>query len=84
MAAPGAQHLAALKPGKLLDLQPRSVKGTDLANKFNASPVPFDGLADHLVAADIVVTSTGALQPIITRPLFEGVMRKAAIQADVF
>jgi glutamyl-tRNA reductase len=38
--------------------------------------VPFERLDDHLVAADIVVTSTGSTQPIITRAAFEPLRRR--------
>ena len=38
--------------------------------------MPFENLTDHLVAADIVVSSTGSPQPIITRRRFEPLRRQ--------
>ena len=52
------------------------VKAATLAQKFNGSPAAFENLADHLAAADIVVTGTGSAQPIITKSLFETVLKR--------
>jgi glutamyl-tRNA reductase len=76
MATLVLEHLAALKPGKLLLCNRDSSKATALAEKFGGTPVPFANLPDHLAAADIVVTSTGSPEPIITRAMFDRVLRK--------
>ena len=76
MAALLLENLAALKPSQLLVSNRDPDKAAALARDFNAAAVPMDRLADHLVAADIVVSSTGSEHPIVTRQLFEGVMRR--------
>jgi len=76
MAALVLQGFAALNPGKLLVCNRDPAKAQVLAQKFNGQPVPFENLNDHLIAADIVISSTGAPYPIITRKAFEGLLRQ--------
>lgn len=70
------QHFVELSPGKLLICNRDAAKAAELAQRFNATAVAFENLADHLVAADIVVSSTGAPHPIITRKLFDSLRRQ--------
>ena len=65
------QHFSNLKPGQLKVCNRDLSKAESLAAAFSAQALPFELLADHLVTADIVITSTGATQPIITRKQFE-------------
>jgi len=51
-------------------------KAAMLAERFNGTAAPFERLADHLVAADIVITSTGSAHPIITRGQFESIRKQ--------
>jgi len=81
MAALALQGFAALSPRQLLVCNRDPAKAAALAARFNtatakAAPVPFERLNDHLVAADIVVSSTGSLHPIITRAQFDAVIRQ--------
>jgi glutamyl-tRNA reductase len=76
MTALVLQSLAALSPRRVMVCNRSSEKGDALATRFGGRGVAFDGLADHLVAADIVVTSTGSSQPIITRPAFEALLKR--------
>jgi glutamyl-tRNA reductase len=76
MAALVLQAFVALKPGNLLVCNRSQDKSQLLASKFNGKSVSFEQLAEHLVAADIVVTSTGATQPIITRSQFESILKR--------
>ena len=76
MAGAVMQHFAALQPGKLLITNRDPLKASALAERFNGSAVPFEKLSDHLVAADIVITSTGSTHPIITRPQFDKLRRQ--------
>ncbi|MDB5294999.1 MAG: hemA [Phycisphaerales bacterium] len=76
MAGLVLEHLAELKPGRLLLTNRDPRKAEALAARFGGQPVPFENLADHLAAADIVVTSTGSTDPIITKKAFEGVLRR--------
>jgi glutamyl-tRNA reductase len=68
--------LAELKPGKLLVCNRDAAKADELAKKYGGQSAGFDKLGVNLAAADIVLTSTGSAAPIITKPLFEIVMRK--------
>ena len=70
------QHFVQLSPGQLLICNRDAKRAEDLAQKFKGRAVPFENLADHLIAADIVVSSTGSTHPIITRSLFEGLRRQ--------
>jgi len=70
------QHFAALSPGQLLVCNRDAQKADALAAKFNGRAVEFDKLAEHLVVADIVVSSTGAPDAIITRARFEALRRQ--------
>lgn len=76
MAALVLQSFSNLRPGRLLVCNRSAQKAQELADRFNGQAVPFDDLSDHLVAADVVISSTGAAQPIITRSLFEGLLRQ--------
>ena len=76
MSALVLQNLTALAPRRVLVCNRNSDKAEALAARFGGKAVPFEGLADHLVAADIVVTSTGSAQPVITRPAFEAVLKR--------
>ena len=69
------QNLVGLRPRRLLVCNRDPAKAEKLAAQFAGEPVPFDRLADHLVAADIVVSSTGSAHPIITRALFEPLVK---------
>lgn len=76
MASLVLQSFASLRPGRLLICNRSPEKAAALATRFGGQQVPFENLAEHLVAADIVITSTGAAHPIITRQLFEGLRKR--------
>lgn len=69
-------HLAELQVGRLLVTNRDMEKAKALANDFGGQAVAFDQLSAHLAAADIVLSGTAASQPIITRKLFEAVLRQ--------
>ena len=50
-------------------------RAVELAGRFEGDAVRYESLHDHLVAVDIVITSTAAAQPIITRPDMDRVMK---------
>jgi glutamyl-tRNA reductase len=70
------QSFAALNPRKLLVCNRDSSKAMPLASRFDGYAVPFDRLEDHLVEADIVVTSTGSAHPILTLNQFKQIRRR--------
>ncbi len=69
------QAFANLKPGQLLVCNRDADKARVLANRFAGSAVDFDHLADHLAAADVVITGTGSQLPIISTAMFERVVK---------
>jgi len=69
------RHFADLKPGKLLVCNRDAGKADALAGACNGISVDFARLVDHLTAADVVVTSTGSAHPIITRAMFDGILK---------
>jgi glutamyl-tRNA reductase len=66
---------AQLKPGKLLVCNRDLAKAQALAQRFAGEPVSFEALADHLAAADVVLTGTGSMHPIITAATMERVLK---------
>ncbi|MEO0602592.1 MAG: glutamyl-tRNA reductase [Myxococcota bacterium] len=51
-------------------------KSVTLASEYGGTPVPYDRLADYLPRADIVLTATGAQQPIVTVPMVRQALRQ--------
>jgi glutamyl-tRNA reductase len=51
-------------------------RAQELARALSGSPVPFDELTTALGAVDIVITSTGAAAPIVSRPMVAQVMQE--------
>ncbi|MDP9175122.1 MAG: glutamyl-tRNA reductase [Planctomycetota bacterium] len=76
MASLVLSNFAALSPGDLLVCNRDTARAQSLAQEFNGRQVPFEDLADHLAVADIVVSSTGSTEPIISRAMFEQVIRR--------
>jgi glutamyl-tRNA reductase len=66
MASLVLQSFAQLRPKRLFVTNRSPEKAVELAGKFGGEALPFDRLNEHLVAADVVVSSTGATHPIIT------------------
>jgi glutamyl-tRNA reductase len=76
MASLVLQSLAGLSPRRLLVCNRNPERAAPLAQRFNGQAVPFEKLGEHLVAADVVVSSTGATHPVITRAMFEPLLRR--------
>lgn len=76
MAALVLQGFAQLEPKKLLICNRDAEKADALAGKFNGEAAPFEKLHEHLVAADVVITSTSATEPIIRRERFEPLLKQ--------
>jgi glutamyl-tRNA reductase len=70
------QHFAPLKPGRLIICNRDPAKAVTLAQRFQGESAPFEALTDQLATADIVITSTGATQPIIRRDEFAKLLRR--------
>jgi glutamyl-tRNA reductase len=76
MSALVLANLAALHPRRLLVCNRDAARATALAEKFHGEPADLEKLPDHLAMADIVVSGTGSTTPLITRPMFDAVMRR--------
>lgn len=70
------RHFAALRPKNLLVCNRDLQKAAQFASQFSGQAVHFDRLAESLAAADVVISSTAAPHAIITRQLFEHVLRQ--------
>jgi glutamyl-tRNA reductase len=72
-----------LHAGRLLIANRDASKAMALAEKFGGQASGLDALDEQLVAADIVITSTGATEPIITAKQFNK-LRKARRFRPIF
>lgn len=50
-------------------------RSVELASAFGGTPVPFERMADYLPRADIVLTATGAPEPVITSAMVRQALR---------
>jgi glutamyl-tRNA reductase len=75
MAALVLQSFSSLKPRRVLICNRSHEKAIALGERFGVAPVLFENLNDHLIAADVVVTSAGAQHAIITREQFEPLLK---------
>jgi glutamyl-tRNA reductase len=50
-------------------------RSVELAAEHGGTPVPYERMADYLPRADIVITATGAQQPILTVPMVRQALR---------
>lgn len=71
-----AKHLQARGAPAVIVANRTYDKAVQLAQQFGGSAHKFDELPQALIAADIVVCSTAAPHPVITRPLIKDAMRK--------
>lgn len=74
MAALAAAHLSKKKPADLIIMNRSLGKAEALARKHGMRPLPWDSLNQALVEADLVITATGARQPVLTAANIVGPM----------
>ena len=68
-------HLRAQKV-KQITIASRSLASAEaLARQLEGRAVPWNGMTSSLGAADIIVTATGATEPVVTRAMIDDVMR---------
>ncbi len=65
------KHLRELKPERVLVTNRSPERAADLACECCGQATPWDQLDDALVRADIVLSTTGAPEPIVSRRRFE-------------
>lgn len=75
MSALAARHLAANGAQQIVVTNRSAEKARDLAAEIGGVAKPWDQLVDLLVAADVVISSTGSRQPILTRAVFKKVAK---------
>lgn len=75
MAEITARHLLSQKTGQIVILNRTLEKAQALAASLNGLAGPMDALADELERADVVICSTSADQPVITREMVHACMR---------
>ena len=63
-------HLKELHPAAVFVTNRTAEKAASLAAEFCGQPVPWDQLDEALVRADIVLSTTGAAEPIVSRRRF--------------
>ena len=77
------QGFSALAPRRMVVCNRSLGRAEELAGEFKGEAASFDRLDEHLVQADIVVSSTGATEPIISAKRFMG-LRKAMRYRPIF
>lgn len=65
------KHLQALAPGRILVTNRSPEKAAEVAAACHGQAIPWDALDEALIEADIVLSTTGAPQPIVTRRWFD-------------
>jgi len=75
MAELTAVHLQAHKVRQITIASRTTSAAEELAARLGAAAVPWAGLDQALAGADIVVTATGATEPVLTRARVEEVVR---------
>jgi glutamyl-tRNA reductase len=71
-----AKHLKRAGASSVLVTNRTFERAVEMAKVFEGAAVPFEHFADHMVGADIVITSTGAPHFIIGKNLAEQVMHR--------
>ncbi|CAK7033239.1 MAG: Glutamyl-tRNA reductase [Desulfovibrio sp.] len=75
MAELAAAHLAEGQGAKIAVTNRTRERAVTLAAKFGGEALSFDALERHIASADIVITSTGAPDPVITLDMMRQVMK---------
>jgi glutamyl-tRNA reductase len=70
------RHLRDLNPQRILVSNRSPEKAESLARECDGTPVPFEQLDDALVAAHIVLSTTGSPEPIMPRRRFNDILRR--------
>lgn len=76
MAELTLRHFMAMQPGRLLVCNRSAERAAELAERFGGTAVGYESLDDHLIEADVVISSTGSAQPIVTAERFRPLVRR--------
>ncbi len=75
MAELAVEHLIRNKAGKIYVANRTFENGVALARRFNGQAIRFEEIADSLKLVDIIISSTGSSEYVITRDQVKGVIR---------
>ncbi len=75
MSALAARHLYASGAQRIVVTNRSLSKAEALAEEIDGIAKPFEDLEKHLIDADVVISSTGAREPILTKKLFKTVAK---------
>jgi glutamyl-tRNA reductase len=67
-------QLKRLKPGRILVTNRSPEKARQVAATCDGVPLPFEQLNDGLIAADVILSTTGAPEPIVTLERFQQIL----------
>jgi len=70
------ENISCLCPAGIMVLNRSPLKSESLADRYGGSAVPFENLADAVLSADVVVTSTSSREPIITVEMIAAAQKK--------
>jgi len=76
MAELALEHLKSDGVGRIIVANRTLERGLQLAQRFRGEAVSLEELADQLLQADIIISSTGSPQFLLTREQVKGVMRR--------
>lgn len=83
MSALAVRHLRAAGAGAILVTNRSPEKARALADEVDGMARPWEQLESLLAMSDVVITSTGAREPVLTKKLFKKVMRLRRYQPVV-
>ena len=83
MAEVAIRHLLSHKPGALVVLNRTRSKAEELARIFNGIGQSMDEITEEIQKADIIIASTSADGPVVTRSMMEPIM-KARKEAPIY
>jgi len=84
MAELAAQHLVSHGISRLTVVNRTFTRAQELAERLHGEALPMENLASELVDADIIITSTGAQDYIITRDMVQKVMKDRKMKPMFF
>jgi glutamyl-tRNA reductase len=76
MAELALEHLKSDGAGRIIVANRTLERGLQLAQRFGGEAVSLEELAEQLLQADIIISSTGSPQYLLTREQVKGVMRR--------
>ena len=69
------RHLESLNPGRILITNRNVEKAEIAAQRWGGQAVPFENLHQHLIAADLIISTTAAAEPVVSYDNFLRVQR---------